>query len=839
MIDSVAKLRIIKRRQWYNTGRRGGIMQRKPESVPLIHLLISMILIAIASGGQGLCHQDEQHESSIVQGALFPRLSGSGDQIVYSYLGAIWRSSWKDGTMEQLTAGEGFDLYPVWSPDETSIAFIRGGMSFSGPLRMIRSSDGSTLSIPRVSARDKLFFDSDGSRLLGTFRKEEGEFQLSWLDLETGELGDPLHPDRSNLRYALSPNAQRIVLATSLDIPDEQGGNFGPQCDLWVMPASGGTPRKVVRFPGRIYEVEWSHDGKAVFVVTNVGGAHNDVWRVPLDDPDRGAVKLTFGQADEDSPSISRDGRWFLFTENSRGPTRLVLRNQLSRQESVVTEKKIKFQQRAGRLSLHISDESGPVTARVSIRHETGNYYAPPGALYRLLRGDLHFYCEGRTEFALPSGSYQLKVTRGPEYEVLRKKFQVNPERQSSLEVKLQRWTHQRERGWFSGENHIHANYGYGQWYNSPRTMLAQGAGEDLLVCNFMVANSEADGVFDREYFRGKPDPLSTRNTVLYWNEEFRSTIWGHLNLLNLKHLIEPIFSGFLWTTHPHDHPTNVDIGRLTHDQGGHVNYTHPAHNVKDPYLSAYSAKALPLDVALGTVDSVDVMGSSHEATVPLWYRLLNCGFQLPASAGTDCFLNRVRSKLPGQDRVYVQIDGEFSYQRWIDRLRDGNTFVTNGPMFDLTVSGKGPGQQIELDQPEEAHVKGRVRSQHPLTQAELIYNGRIVSTIPVSASSEEIVVDERIPVSESGWIALRAFGEDHPDQPYGSVFGHTSPVYVKVEGHPASANRDAAYFLRWIDRLHGDVQQRDRIPSRHIDHVEAQIAKARAVYTQLAEGAN
>ena len=27
-----------------------------------------------------------------------------------------------------------------------------------------------------------------------------------------------------------------------------------------------------------------------------------------------------------------------------------------------------------------------------------------------------------------------------------------------------------------------------------------------------------------------------------------------------------------------------------------------------------------------------------------MWYRLLNCGFHLPASAGTDCFLNRIRS---------------------------------------------------------------------------------------------------------------------------------------------------------------------------------------------------
>ena len=66
------------------------------------------------------------------------------------------------------------------------------------------------------------------------------------------------------------------------------------------------------------------------------------------------------------------------------------------------------------------------------------------------------------------------------------------------------------EQGWYSGENHIHANYGYGHWYNSPRTMRVQCAGRTCGVANFMVANSDGDGVFDREYFRGRPDPLST-----------------------------------------------------------------------------------------------------------------------------------------------------------------------------------------------------------------------------------------------------------------------------------------------------------------------------------------
>ena len=35
-------------------------------------------------------------------------------------------------------------------------------------------------------------------------------------------------------------------------------------------------------------------------------------------------------------------------------------------------------------------------------------------------------------------------------------------------------------------------------------------------------------------------DARSTANTVLYWNEEFRATLWGHMTLVNLKQVVAP-----------------------------------------------------------------------------------------------------------------------------------------------------------------------------------------------------------------------------------------------------------------------------------------------------------
>jgi hypothetical protein len=771
-------------------------------------------------------------------GPIHPRLSVAGDRVVFSYQGAIWRLPRAGGVMTRLTDGAGFDIEPAWSPDGGRVAYLNTQAFAGGVLRVIRAEDGAPVPLPKeVAATEKLAFGPDGTRLLGKLGAPGTAPGLAWTALDTGEITPVRTGSLRPHRYALSHDGGLIAFTTTPDVPGQQTGNDGPEADLWTVKAGGGEPVKVVHFPARIHDLCWAAGDRALVVATELGGVHNDLWEVPLDEPERGARRLTSGQADEDRPSTSGDGRWLLYTDNRLGPTALVLRDLASGKEETLEVEGQDHRRPTGRLALGLvgASDRSPLVARVSVRSEGGKFHAPPGSLYRVLKGDLHFYADGRAAFDLPEGRYEATVARGPEYRVARVAFEVRPGTTTTQTVALERWTDQRARGWHSGESHIHANYGYGPWYNSPRTMLLQCAGEDLGVGNFMVANSDGDGVFDREHFRGRPDPLSDGRTVLYWNEEFRSTIWGHMTLLNLKHLVEPIDTGFLHTTHPDDVPTNADVADLTHDEGGHANYTHPAQNVNDPYLGAYTAKALPMDVALGKVDSVDVMGSNHEANLPLWYRLLNCGFRIPASAGTDCFLNRIPSRLPGSDRAYVKVEGAFSYEEWIKGLKAGRTFVTNGPMLGFTADGHDPGATIQVGAGAGVRVRGRVTSQYPLDRIEVIHNGRVVVEAKASGDRLSAEVEHVVNFERSGWVAARASGPFHRDQPNnGSVFGHTSAVYVEVAGRPADAREDAVYFLAWIDRLAGDIRRRDRVPSRSRAHVESQLAAARAVYQKM-----
>src|SRR5262249_16116125 len=149
-----------------------------------------------------------------------------------------------------------------------------------------------------------------------------------------------------------------------------------------------------------------------------------------------------------------------------------------------------------GQLKLNVVEKSTnqPITARVSVTQVDGKLTAPPGALYRVLDELWHFYCEQAAEWTVPTGRYRMRAFHGLEYRAFDSEIEVTANQPSEVKIGLERWAELPKRGWHSGENHIHANYGYGQWYSSPRTMLAQCAGEGIGVCNFMVANSDSDG---------------------------------------------------------------------------------------------------------------------------------------------------------------------------------------------------------------------------------------------------------------------------------------------------------------------------------------------------------
>ena len=314
-------------------------------------------------------------------------------------------------------------------------------------------------------------------------------------------------------------------------------------------------------------------------------------------------------------------------------------------------------------VNLHVQlvdEDGGPAAARVYLTGADGLAYAPRGAHqphHRHERGVL-FPRRGRLRYRLARRPHDHRShSRTGVRNASAQSVDVAPGKPASVRVALKRWENMAAKGWYSSDAHIHANYtaDHHQAINADDVRLQTHA-EDLNNANLMVANSSGAFIHDTQYFEGRPNALSTRNYILYWNEEMRNNgPYGHMAFFNLKSLVYPLYTGHRNTPNSEDYPANYTQAEAAEKQGGAVTYVHPAVVPTFEGVGGVGARELPVDLALGQVDAMDVMSNGDEiASMQLWYRLLNCGFRLAISAGTDSFTNVTDHYTAGGSRVYV-----------------------------------------------------------------------------------------------------------------------------------------------------------------------------------------
>ena len=473
-----------------------------------------------------------------------------------------------------------------------------------------------------------------------------------------------------------------------------------------------------------------------------------------------------------------------------------------------------------------------PVGGRVHIR-DTGGVYWPPEGHQRnvpqgwredvggdvLIEGKTFAYVPPDFRVSLPVGSYSIEVGRGLEYQPAHVEFTVKESPARSVEIALSRWSNIRPQGWVSGDTHVH--------FLDPRTAFLEGKGEDLNVVN-ILATKWGELITDAQKFRGEPEPFSDEETVVYVNEETRHGFLGHNVLMNLKSLVYPLAwgSNLVGVYGGFDYPALAIQADRAHAQGGFVGWAH----------FPYPKGEIAIDVALGKVDSVDLFswgdafaprGRNLPGPAEVYYRFLNCGFDLPATAGTDKMWNTMVVGLP---RTYARIQGKLTYRKWIDAIRAGRTFVTTGPMLLLEADGRQPGDTLQLPAGKKVRLTASVHSRIPVETIELVHNGQIVHTQSNPDQHQRLEAQLDLVVSASSWVAARTTSLQRV--PYRNDRGiplqaHTSPIYFRVGGRPRQSPEDAAFFLAWVKEALVWLEEQARIP------VPAQRQEMREIFEQ------
>jgi len=440
-----------------------------------------------------------------------------------------------------------------------------------------------------------------------------------------------------------------------------------------------------------------------------------------------------------------------------------------------------------------------PTPVRLAFYSKEGRYIPPYGhrrdvnnAFFQDYGADIKLmdssfaYVDGTFQIELPVGEVFLEMSKGFEYEGVRRKLRIEPgQRQLGLEIS--RFVDLRSQGWVSADTHVH--------FLSPTTAVLEGQAENLNLINLLAAQWG-------ELFTNVGDishgPVTSKDgEMMVWvGTENRQHILGHLGLLGGHgRPVYPMSAGGpeesvigdpLWTS-------LSEWADACRRREGVVVAAH------FPYPTA----ELAADIVLDKIDALELhpVGiSEHFNNLRFldWYRYLNCGYRLPVVGGTD----KMGAWIPaGANRAYANLgQDEFSFPNWAKAVRRGNTFMTSGPLIFFQADGMTPGSEITLRAGGATiEIRAEVKSYVPIHRLDVVFNGQVIASREEGSGTKAVTLSDKVHVSGPGWLAARCASRMDLT---GSlrIAAHSSPVYVRVPGQDLFSGTAAAYMLTLIE---------------------------------------
>jgi len=445
-----------------------------------------------------------------------------------------------------------------------------------------------------------------------------------------------------------------------------------------------------------------------------------------------------------------------------------------------------------------VTDEltGNPVAAKVHALDSRGQPVAPANAIQKVGSGIAGFYTAGEFTLDVTVGMTTLLVERGTEYVPLERTVRVDFGAAPEVRLELQRWTDLPAHGWYPGNTHVH--YDQNETRPDDRLRLDPSV-HDLRVTIVSVVQRGDIPYAINKYPVGFLNEFSTAHHVVDCGEENRHNRepweigYGHVLLLDLKEAVYPISRGLLAREGDPDYPPLCYACDGARSQGGVAIWCHNGIGMEAPVAAA-----------LGKLDAFNLFDPCWSAPeYEIWYHMLNCGLELPASTGSDWFIS-------SNNRVYVQLEGDFSYPAWLKGLQAGRTFITNGPALFLKVNSRPPGAQMDIRLGDSVECEILWRSHFPIERVELVAQGQIAAARNIAEGSKEGEWRIPYPVKSDGWLAARLFSmqRDSFSQP---IFAHTSPVWIRAGRLSRERAISARYFVDALNRACDWVQTAGR----------------------------
>lgn len=410
----------------------------------------------------------------------------------------------------------------------------------------------------------------------------------------------------------------------------------------------------------------------------------------------------------------------------------------------------------------------------------------------------------------LPQGKAKIIIEKGKEFRPIVKEVIVKSGKIVQLVIELDRWMDMAKLGWYSGDMHVHRSL-----KEMDSIMLAENLNVAIVqtywnseleekgletVTNQYLNRADSNGTvqIDNTHIflmtgheiEGKPGALLSHitgkdNLPLKGNNEAnKNNTSTFLNLINQAKKLgdyisieKPFYKeGHVWLAN------GADFTQLVNNHHNHEGF-HPAVKTKKTELKSDYPEG-ELGYTLFICD--------------LYYGYLNCGFNIMPTAGSA---SGVLANPIGFNRIYAKVDGELTMQKWLEEVKSGHSFVTNGPMLLTTFNGKQAGETITSIQGTTVLIESTIYSDIPIEKVEIVKNGKVVATDSnVQLNGESAKINFEIPFDESGWMAVRCF-EKRDDN--NTRLAHTAPFFVKIPNKPFKLDQEMIqWFINRTDLL-------------------------------------
>ena len=819
----------------------------------------------------------EMYLPQLTSGPSSVAWSPDSRELAYSMAGSLWRQDIDSGTARQLTAGPGYDYQPDWSPDGKSVVYC-SYQKDAMELWLLNLETGKTTQLTEGgSVNVEPRWSPDGGRIVYVSTAYNKRFHIFAAEVRDGRLEniERLTPETKSAlpRYYYAAYDTEINPVWSRDgaeilFVSNRGHIYGTG-GFWRMKAHSQAEPREIHYEETTWKArpDFSPDGTKIVYSSYLGRQWHQLWVLPANGGD--AFPISYGDWDETCARWSPDGSQLAFISNRSGNTELWLQRIPGGLQKKLQPTERKYLRPHGRVQLRVVDGAGaPTAARVALTDAAGRFYAPEEAWISGDSGydraerpfEAHYFpTKGFDEMEVPAGRIVLEVMKGFEYSVEHRQLTSQAGQTETVTVKLRPLAvksptiggRPSDGQWVSGDLHVHMNYG-GEYRNTPANLVRQAEAENLNIVNNLIVNKE-QRIPDIAYAGKQVDAASSTRTLVVHGQEFHTTQWGHLDLLNIRgNILLPGYGGYPGTAAASLYPMDADVSDLGHAQGALVGYAHPFDEdpADVPRVQEDPPEEFAADVALGKVDYLEVVGfNDYRSTAEVWYRLLNLGFRIPAGAGTDAMANFASLRGPvGLDRVYARVAaGPVKMDAFLEGLKKGRTFATNGPLLDFSLGGEGIGGELKFAGQNRATIpfRARLRSIVPVDRFQLVCYGAkaddraaryLVRDLRLSDSRSAADVSGTVELSESGWCLVRA-SSDRAEHPVldNYVYATTSPIYVTVAGRKPRSLPDAAYFVTWMDRVIGMASRYpDWNSAAEKEIVMKRLQEAKAVYEKL-----